>query len=90
MWSSLLNKPQQGAYFWLDCSHLQNVPVEYDKEMERKRTHSLLLPKDEQSCLDTAKESNQTHSPHECVGEQNQMISAVPRARDCKFQEMIK
>ena len=42
--SDVLNKPKQGAYFRLDCSHLQNVPVEYDNKVECKQTHPFLLP----------------------------------------------
>ena len=47
MWADILNKPKQGAAFRLDRSHLQNVPVDYDDEVERKRTHPSLLPKGE-------------------------------------------
>ena len=44
MWADILNKPKQGAAFRLDRSHLQNVPVAYDDEVERKSTHPSLLP----------------------------------------------
>ena len=51
MWHDILNKPKQGTYFLLDHSHLQNVPVEYYNEVERNRTHPLLLPKYEQASV---------------------------------------
>ena len=51
MWCDVFNNPKQGAYFRLHRSHLQNVPVEYNNKVERKRTHNLPLPKDEQSSL---------------------------------------
>ena len=52
MWPDVINKPKQGISFWLDCSHLQNVPVEWDNEVEHKRNHPLLLHKYEQASLD--------------------------------------
>ena len=44
MWADVLNKPKQGKGFRLDRSHLMNVPVDYDDEVERKATHPDLLP----------------------------------------------
>jgi hypothetical protein len=44
MWSDVLNKPKQGNPYRVDRSHLMNVPVDYDDEQERKRTHPALLP----------------------------------------------
>ena len=44
MWADVLNKPKQGKGFRLDRSHLMNVPVDYDDEVERKATHPGLLP----------------------------------------------
>ena len=44
MWADVLNKPKQGKGFRMDHSHLMNVPVDYDKEVERKNTHPRLLP----------------------------------------------
>ena len=49
MWSDVLNNTKQGTSFQLDRRHLQNVPVEYNNEVERKRTYPLLLLKDKQA-----------------------------------------
>jgi hypothetical protein len=43
MWADVLNKPKQGAAFRLDCSHLINVPVDYDDDVERSKTRPKLL-----------------------------------------------
>jgi hypothetical protein len=43
MWADVLNKPKQGAAFRLDRSHLMNVPVDYDDDVERSKTHPKLL-----------------------------------------------
>ena len=40
-----MNKPKQGASYRLDRSHLMNVPVEYDDDVERRLTHPALLDK---------------------------------------------
>ena len=45
MWCDILNKPKQGVSYRLDRSHLMNVPVEYDDDVERKLTHPALLDK---------------------------------------------
>ena len=47
MWPNVLTKPKQGAPFRLDRSHLMNIPINYDNNAERFKTHPLLLPKDE-------------------------------------------
>jgi hypothetical protein len=43
MWADVLNKPKQGAAFRLDRSHLMNVPMDYDDDIERSKTHPKLL-----------------------------------------------
>ena len=43
MWTDVLNKPEQGAKFRLDRAELMNVPVDYDDNIERRRTHPKLL-----------------------------------------------
>ena len=43
MWCDILNKPKQGNLYRLDCSHLVNVPVYYDNEVEQKANHPALL-----------------------------------------------
>jgi len=41
----VLNKPKQGASHRLDRSHLMNVPIEYDDNMEHRNTNTALLDK---------------------------------------------
>ena len=41
MLADVLNKPKQGRPFRLDRSHLMNVPMDYDDELEREQTHPL-------------------------------------------------
>ena len=43
MQSDMLTKPQQGKAFREFCSHLMNVPKNYDDEVERLNTHPDLL-----------------------------------------------
>ena len=43
MWCDILNKPKQGAPYWLDHSHFMNVPVYYDYEVDHNATHPTLL-----------------------------------------------
>ena len=45
MWCDILNKPKQGASYRLDRSHLMNVLIEYDDDVERRLTHPALLDK---------------------------------------------
>ena len=52
MCSDVLNKPKQGTTSQLDSSYFKNVPGEYNDEVERNRTHTLLLPKDKQAILE--------------------------------------
>ena len=47
MWAGVFTKPKQGGPFHLDRSHLMNVPINYDDDAERLKTHPLLLPLDE-------------------------------------------
>ena len=39
MWSDTLNNQKQGKAFFLDWSHLMNVPADYDDEQEGQITH---------------------------------------------------
>ena len=41
----MLTKPKQGTPFKKDRALLQNVPINYDNKVERKRTHHALLPR---------------------------------------------
>jgi len=45
MWCDILNKPKQGASHRLNMSHLMNVPIEYNDDVERRLTHLLVLDK---------------------------------------------
>ena len=47
MWVDVLTKPKQGAPFNKDRSKLMNVPVEYNDDEERAKTHPLLFPKED-------------------------------------------
>ena len=51
MWADVLTKPKQGGPFRLDRSHLMNVPINYDDDAERLKTHPLLLPLDERPMI---------------------------------------
>ena len=47
MLCDVLTNPKQGTTFRLDRSHLMNVPVDYDDDVERRRTHPYLLPEED-------------------------------------------
>ena len=49
MWCDILTKPKQGSVFRKFRGHLMNVPMDYDDDAERLRTHPLLLPKEDKS-----------------------------------------
>ena len=51
MWANVLTKPKQGGPFRLDCSHLMNIPINYNNVVECINTYPLLLPKEEQPKL---------------------------------------
>ena len=51
MWADVLTKPKQGVPFCIDRSHLMNVPINYDDNAERLKTHPLLLPLDERPII---------------------------------------
>ena len=44
MWADMNTKPVQGELFRIQRHHMMGVPINYDDEVERKRTHPLLLP----------------------------------------------
>ena len=46
MWADVLTKPKQGGPFRLDRSHLMNIPIDYNDNVEHTNAHPLLLPKD--------------------------------------------
>jgi len=43
MWHDVLNKPKQGAEYRLNRSHLMNIPIKCDDDVECKNTHLMLL-----------------------------------------------
>ena len=47
MWLDVLNKPKQGKVFREFRGHLMNVAEDYDDDVERRNTHPLLLPAEE-------------------------------------------
>ncbi len=49
MLANVLTKPKQRAPFHLDHSHLINIPINYNNNVECSKTHPLLLPKDERN-----------------------------------------
>jgi hypothetical protein len=51
MWADVLTKSKQGGPFRLNRSHLMNIPINYDDNIERTKAHPLLLPQDERPKL---------------------------------------
>jgi hypothetical protein len=51
MWANVLTKPKQGGPLRLNCSHVMNIPINYDDNIKRTKTHPLLLPQDERPKL---------------------------------------
>ena len=45
MWDDVNTKPVQGELFRIQRHHMMGVPINYDDDVERRRTHVLLLPK---------------------------------------------
>ena len=45
MWADVNTKPVQGELFRIVCHHIMGVPVDYDGDVERRRTHLMLLSK---------------------------------------------
>ena len=45
MWEDVNTKPVQGAIFRIFRSEMMGVPVENDDDVERRRTHPLLILK---------------------------------------------
>lgn len=71
MKADILTKPKQGKGFRVDRGELMNVPVDYDDEIERMRTHPALLPRDdpqyEQEMMMNARSSKKTRVQHRSV-----------------------
>ena len=45
MWADVNTKPVQRELFLIQRHHMMGVPINYDDDVERKRTYVLLLPK---------------------------------------------
>ena len=44
MWSDVNTKPVQGGLYGIFLHQMMGVQIEYDDDVERRRTHPLLLP----------------------------------------------
>ena len=44
MWADVNTKPVQGELYRIFRHQMMGVPIEYDDDVERRRTHPLLLP----------------------------------------------
>ena len=44
MWADINTKQVHGELFRIQRHHMMGVPINYDDEVERRRTHVLLLP----------------------------------------------
>ena len=69
MWTDILNHPEEGMKFCRYRPYLMNVPVDYNDEIERNKTHQLHLPREKYNKWRKYDFllSNK-HSPQECVG----------------------
>ena len=47
MWADVNTKPVQGELYQIMRHQMMGVPIDYDEDVERRRTHLLLLPKPE-------------------------------------------
>ena len=56
MWADVNTKTVQGQLFRTFQHHMMGVPVDYDDEVERKRTHPMLLPKIESERMTVSNE----------------------------------
>ena len=45
MWADVNTKPLQGKKYRVMQGEIMGVPVDYDDDVERRRTHPLLMPK---------------------------------------------
>ena len=45
MWADVNTNPVQGQLFWTFRHHMMVVPIYYDDDVERRRTHPMFLPK---------------------------------------------
>ena len=61
MWADVITKPKQGGPFCLDGSHLMNISIDYNDEVERTNTYPLLLPKNKRPALSLKLMNNRLH-----------------------------
>ena len=54
MWADVKTKPVQGELFRIFCHQMMGVPIEYDDDVERRRTHPLHLPEVESERISQA------------------------------------
>ena len=73
MWVGMLTKPKQGTPFKKDRALLQNVPIDYDDKVERKRTHPVLLPRH-----DTHKKENMVNQQAKPVVHFKNVLGIIP------------
>ena len=73
MWVDILTKPKQGTPFKKDKELLQNVTIDYDDEVERKRTHPVLLP-----CHDTHNKKNMDNQQAKPVFHHRNVLGIIP------------
>ena len=54
MWADVNTKPNQGKRFRVMRGEVMGVSVEYNDDVERRRTHTLLMPKIESEQISAA------------------------------------
>ena len=68
MWRDMLAKPKQGSGVRKFRGHLMNVPEHYDDDAERRRTHPLLLPKQDDPAILSTQDKNILHKTPDIFG----------------------
>ena len=84
MWTDVLNKPEQGTPFRKDRAALMNVPVDYNDDAERRRTHPKLLSRDDQADMVKAQAKGRGIHHRSVLGSDRigRRIGHVMRSRD--------
>ena len=84
MWTDVLNKPEQGAKFRLDRAELMNVPVDYDDNVEMRRTHPKLMSDDDRAVMLKAQKGKQGFHHRSVLGcdRIGRRIGHITSARD--------
>ena len=93
MKADILTKPKQGKGFRVDRGELMNVPVDYDDEIERMRTHPALLPRDdpqyEQEMMMNARSSKKTRVQHRSVLDKPDMTDTGETQQNVTWAEVV-